>query len=148
MQCSDLLIWMCTVLKILLYKKITLKKSIIFYKFIKHADLTLTLFVVDVVGLCYVTSNGMAYEWIFLWSKDISEKLRKMVVSANEAGKSYKTIATKKTKTIINLLSNVWEHFQHKSYSDQRPAKNNYKDKLYKASGGLSFQEILFTCCM
>lgn len=30
-----------------------------------------------------------------------------MVVSANEAGKGYKTIATKKTKTIINLLSNV-----------------------------------------
>lgn len=86
----------------------------------------------------------MAYEWIFLWSKDISEKLRKMVVSANEAGKSYKTIATKKTKTIINLLSNVWEHFQHKSYSDQRPAKIT----LHKASGGLSFQEILFTCCM
>lgn len=113
----------------------TLKKSILYYKCIKHTDLTLTLFVVDVASLCYVTSNGMAYEWIFPWSKDISETLWKMVVSDNEAGKGYKTIATKKTKTVINLLSNVWEDFQQfllrSAYS-----KNN-KDKLYKASGGL-----------
>lgn len=67
----------------------------------------------------------MAHEWILPWSKDISEKLEKMVDSTNEVGKSYKTIATKKTKTkaFINLQSKVREDFQHHSYSDQRPAK-------------------------
>ncbi len=62
-----------------------------------------------------------------------------MVLSANEFGKSYKTIATKKTKmkTFINLQSKVQEYFQHHSYSDQRPAKNQYKDGFYNASRGL-----------
>lgn len=38
-----------------------------------------------------------------------------MVDSTNEVGKSYKTIATKKTKTkaFINLQSKVREDFQH-----------------------------------
>lgn len=69
-----------------------------------------------------------------------------MVVSANEVGRSYKTIATKKTKmkTFINLQSKVREDFQHHSYSDQRPAKNQYKDGLYNASRGLqTFHEKL-----
>lgn len=79
MQCSDL-IRMCTVLKILLNIKLLWKKALFYNKCIKHADLTSTFFVVDVVGLCYVTSNGMDYDRIFPWSKDISENLGKMVV--------------------------------------------------------------------
>jgi len=53
-----------------------------------------------------------------------------MVVTTNEAGKAYKTIASKKTKTSINLLSNVWQMFH--SYPDQRPVKITTKTSCTK----------------
>lgn len=62
MQGSDLLIRICTVLKIVLNKKLLWKKHSFFNKCIKHADLTLTFFVVDVTGLCY--SMWLLMAWL------------------------------------------------------------------------------------